>query len=267
MSGPGGDILRTIIDHKRTEVAAARQHTPIDLLRRQAETAAPPKAFVTALASAAAAKKPGVIAEVKKASPSKGVIRENFDPVAIAASYSAHGATCLSVLTDQKFFQGHDDYLRAVREAVDLPIIRKDFIVDEYQLYEARAMGADCVLLIVAALDIMQLTNLNQAARGLGLDVLIEVHNTEELKAALSLKPRLIGINNRNLKTFHTSLNTTLDMLEAIPGDVTVVTESGISSKQDVATMLEHEVYCFLVGEAFMREDDPGVALENLFSQ
>jgi indole-3-glycerol phosphate synthase len=193
------------------------------------------------------------------------VIRENFDPVAIAESYEAGGATCLSVLTDEKYFQGHDDFLIAARAAVDLPVLRKDFVVEEYQLFEARTLGADCVLLIVAALDIIRLTVLQQTARSLGLDVLMEVHNPVELEAALSLRPGLIGINNRNLKTFETSLETTYGLLQAIPDDVLVVTESGIRTRDDVMSMREHGVHCFLVGEAFMRAADPGAALGEMF--
>ena len=259
------DILDTIIATKREEVAARKLHTTVAELRARAADQAAPRGFVARLQQAARSKTPGVIAEIKKASPSKGVIREDFDPAAIAATYASHGAACLSVLTDEQYFQGADQYLIDARNAVDLPVIRKDFNVDEYQIYEARALGADCVLLIAAALDIMRLTVLNQLARGLGLDVLIEVHDKTELEAALSLKPALIGINNRNLKTFETSLDTTLDLLPQIPADVTVVTESGIASAADVSLMREHDVHCFLVGEAFMRAADPGMALEQLF--
>ena len=259
------DILDKIIATKLEEVAARKLHTPPSALRDRAESVEPPRGFVENLQRAALLKSPGVIAEIKKASPSRGIIRADFDPVAIAKSYAAHGATCLSVLTDEQYFQGADQYLIDARAAVGLPVIRKDFIVDEYQIYEARALGADCILLIVSALNIMQLTVLHQLARGLGLDVLIEVHDKSELDAALSLQPTLIGINNRNLKTFETRLETTLDLLEHIPDQVTVVTESGISTQTDVALMRDHDVHCFLVGEAFMRADNPGAELQKLF--
>ncbi len=206
-----------------------------------------------------------MIAEIKKASPSKGVIRENFDPAAIAISYAEHNATCLSVLTDEKYFQGSDEYLKMVRACVDLPIIRKDFTIDAYQVYEARALGADCILLIVSALDQENLKALYQLATDIGLDVLIEIHDGAELSRALELSPSLVGINNRNLKTFTTSLHTTINLLKHIPEHVTVVTESGIANAEDVALMNSHDIYCFLVGEAFMREKNPGRALQELF--
>ena len=259
------NILDTIIATKREEITARSQATPVDVLRERCDAAGPTRGVAAALTAAAAEARPGVIAEIKKASPSKGVIREDFDPVAIARSYAAHGATCLSVLTDEQYFQGSDRYLQDVREAVSLPVIRKDFTVDEYQVYEARALGADCILLIAAALNIMRLTVLNQLAKGLGLDVLIEVHDQTELEAALSLRPTMVGINNRNLKTFETSLHTTIDLLPHIPNDVTVVTESGIGSVDDVSLMRAHGVHCFLVGEAFMRAPEPGAALAELF--
>ncbi len=259
------DILDKIIATKHIEVAQRKTKTSIDDLRRQAEMVSAPRGFTDKLANAARDKRPGVIAEIKKASPSKGVIREHFDPVSIAKSYADAGASCISVLTDKNYFQGAERYLVAARDAVDLPVIRKDFMVDEYQIYESRALGADCILLIVAALNIMQLTVLHQLAKGLGMDVLIEVHDQTELEAALSLQPRLIGINNRNLKTFETSLETTLNLLPHIPSNVTVVTESGISTRADVELMRAHEVHCFLVGEAFMRAEVPGEALKNLF--
>ena len=208
---------------------------------------------------------PAIIAEIKKASPSKGVLRENFDPPAIAASYAAHGAACLSVLTDEQFFQGSAVYLEAARSACDLPVLRKDFIVDSYQVYEARAMGADCILLIVAALELGQMKELEATARSLGMAVLVEVHEAGELDAALELDTRLIGVNNRNLRTFETSLDTTLSLLARIPSDRLVVTESGITSGADVHVMRSHGVQAFLVGEAFMRAPDPGSALNSLF--
>lgn len=259
------DILSRIVATKREEVAARKAHIDIAALRDTIAQREAYRGFSAALRQQAEAGQPGVIAEIKKASPSKGVIREDFDPTSIAQSYAAAGATCLSVLTDETYFQGADDYLVQARAEVDLPVIRKDFMVDEYQLYESAALGADCVLLIVAALDIMQLTVLNQTAQGLGLDVLIEVHDVNELQAALSLRPNLVGINNRNLKTFETSLDTTIDLLGEIPDGVTVVTESGIATREDVARMRDSGVHCFLVGEAFMRAPDPGAALQELF--
>lgn len=259
-------ILDKILATKATEVSARKAATAKSELTAKIADLPPTRGFCAALQQQATAQLPGVIAEIKKASPSKGVIRSDFDPVAIAQSYAAHGATCLSVLTDEVYFQGHDSYLTAVSHVVDLPVIRKDFVIDEYQLYEARALGADCVLLIVSALNIMQLTVFKQVARGLDLDVLIEVHNRDELDAALSLQPDLIGINNRNLKTFDTSLSNTINLLEHIPASTTVVTESGISQAEDVALMKKHGVYCFLVGEAFMRADQPGEALATLFA-
>ena len=263
------DILEKIVATKREEITAAKQLRSLADLRESVEQQhaqnAPPRNFIHNLRNAANNKRPGVIAEIKKASPSKGIIREDFDPVAIAQSYQQHGACCLSVLTDQQYFQGSSQYLIDVKAAVNLPVIRKDFIVDEYQIYEAYAMGADCILLIVAALDIMQLTVLNQLAKNLGLDVLIEVHNKSELDAALSQQPGLVGINNRNLKTFETSLDNTLNLLEHIPEQVVVVTESGISKKADIELMLDNNVHCFLVGEAFMRAPQPGLALQELF--
>ena len=259
------DILERIIATKHEEVALRKAHTSVHVLRERAADVTPPRGFSDALQRAAAAKQPGVIAEIKKASPSKGVIREDFHPAQIAESYAAAGATCLSVLTDEQYFQGADQYLIDARNAVSLPVIRKDFIIDEYQIYEARAMGADCILLIVAALDIMSLTVLYGSARSMGLDVLIEVHDESELHAALSLQPRLIGINNRNRKTFETSLATTINLLPGIPDGVTVVTESGIATSGDVQRMLDNDVHCFLVGEAFMRAEDPGAQLRALF--
>ena len=224
------------------------------------------KGFVSALQQRASQQQAGIIAEIKKASPSKGVIRADFDPVAIAQSYASAGATCLSVLTDEQYFQGHDNFLVQVGQAVSLPLLRKDFTIDEYQVYEARAIGADCILLIVSALSAEQLNQLHTLAASLELDVLVEVHDAAELETALALKPKLIGINNRNLKTFTTELKTTIDLLPQIPSDVTVVTESGISRIEDVKLMQQHEVFCFLVGEAFMRADNPGDELSKLFS-
>jgi len=258
-------ILDEILAHKREEVAARRAVRPAAALRAALAEAPAPRGFVEALLSRIERAEPAVIAEIKKASPSRGVIRADFDPPAIARSYAAAGAACLSVLTDERYFQGQDDYLPAARAACGLPVLRKDFVVDEYQLLEARALGADCVLLIVAALDVEQLTALHGAARELGLDVLVEVHDADELAAALTLEPRLVGINNRDLRSFETRLDTTLALLADIPADVAVITESGIHSTDDVATMQEHGVHGFLVGEAFMRAPDPGAALQALF--
>ena len=258
------NILDEIVAHKKSEVAARKKVTTVSQLSEQASQFAR-KGFLKALQDQATQQQPGIIAEIKKASPSEGIIRENFDPVAIAADYQQHNATCLSVLTDEKYFQGSDQYLKAVRKSSSLPIIRKDFIVDEYQIYESAALGADCILLIASALDIMQLTVFNQTAKGLGLDVLIEVHNEVELEAALSQQPKLVGINNRNLGNFSTALETTTNLLPMIPDSVTVVTESAIKTHADVQYMLSHNVYCFLVGTAFMRQPSPGQALTNLF--
>ena len=260
-------ILDRIIATKRTELVQRKSVSSSASLETAISQAslANPLGFVAALRKQAAAKKPGVIAEIKRASPSKGVIRANFDPVAIAKDYALNGATCLSVLTDEEYFQGSDTYLREVREAVELPIIRKDFTIDPYQIYEARLMQADCILLIASALSDADLASLYATAKDLGLDALIEVHDRSELDVALKLDPNLIGINNRNLKTFDTSLNTTLDLLAQIPAQTTVVTESGISTRQDIETMISRGVYCFLVGEAFMRQPSPGAALTELF--
>jgi indole-3-glycerol phosphate synthase len=258
-------ILRNIIARKHEEIAARRRHCSISELRARAAEQAPSRGFVQALARRIETGEAAVIAEIKKASPSKGVIRENFDPVAIAQSYEAAGAACLSVLTDVDFFQGTDTYLQQARAATALPVIRKDFLVDPYQVVEARALGADCILLIVAALDAAQLRDLNELALALGMDVLVEVHDGAELELALQLPNRLIGINNRNLHTFDVSLQTTFDLLPAIPQDRLVVTESGILTKDDVALMREKQVHGFLVGESFMRAGDPGEKLAELF--
>ena len=258
-------ILDEILEHKRVEVAQRVRTRSLESLRAAAESCPPARGFADALEQKVVAGAPGVIAEIKKASPSKGVIREHFDPVAIARSYEAGGAACLSVLTDERYFQGHDDYLKAARAAVDLPVLRKDFVVGAYQLFEAREMGADCVLLIAAALEGSHLEELHDTATTLGLDVLVEVHDAAELDSALNIQPRLVGINNRNLKTFETSLDTTYGLLPAIPDGVTVVTESGIANREDVAAMRQRGVHCFLVGEAFMRAADPGTALADMF--
>ncbi len=257
-------ILDRILATKAEEVAARREARSIAELEAICGEQSPARGFARAL-STGTAQQPAVIAEIKRASPSKGLIREDYDVASIATSYAEHGASCLSVLTDESYFQGSDEHLRTARAAVDLPIIRKDFVIEEYQITEARALGADCVLLIAAAMDIMRLTNLYQHARNVGLDALIEVHNLEELQAALSLQPGLVGINNRNLKTFEVSLDNTIDLLEHIPPGVVTVTESGIHSREDVQRMLDKGVYAFLVGEAFMRAEVPGKALEALF--
>lgn len=259
------NILQQILATKRQEIAQRRALVSKEQLMDNVTDGHMPLGFVSALQLRARQQRPGVIAEIKKASPSKGVIRADFNPTAIATSYAAANATCLSVLTDEQYFQGHDDYLRDVRKAVRLPLLRKDFTIDAYQVYEARAMGADCVLLIVSALDPEELRTLYALAYSLGLDVLIEVHDAAELATALTLEPALIGINNRNLKTFSTDLKNTLDLLGDIPEDVVVVTESGISTAADVQRMQQHNVHCFLVGEAFMRADNPGQALSELF--
>jgi indole-3-glycerol phosphate synthase len=234
-------------------------------VRTDAETAPPPRDFAGAIRSKLEAGGAAVIAEVKKASPSKGVLREEFDPAAIGRSYAEHGAACLSVLTDEQFFQGHSTYLVQARDASGLPVLRKDFMIDAYQVYEARAMGADCILLIVAALDDAQLTELEAIALSLDMAVLVEAHDGSELDRALLLKTPLLGINNRNLRTFETHLETTLSLLPRIPGDKLVVTESGILTRADVERMRAANVHAFLVGEAFMRATDPGAALGALF--
>lgn len=260
------NILDTIVDRKREEVAERRLSMPVDQLKHRISDQDAARGFADAIRDKARAGKAAVISEIKKASPSKGVIREDFDPASIAKSYEKAGATCLSVLTDVDFFQGADDYLRMARVETALPVLRKDFIVAPYQVYEARAIGADCVLLIVAILEMDDLRMLYDLAVSIGLDVLIEVHDEVELGKALTLSPDLIGINNRDLKTFNVDLNTTLDLLRHIPDDIVVVTESGIAERTDVDRMLSSGVYGFLVGEAFMREADPGSALEFLFS-
>ncbi len=259
------DILKKIIRRKEQEILERKAETSLDALINQSKTASPPRGFVDAMKKRIASGEPAVIAEIKKASPSKGIMREIFVPADIAKSYQAGGASCLSVLTDVDFFQGADDYLKQARAACDLPVIRKDFMIDSYQVYEARAMGADCILLIVAVLTDEQMHTLYTLARELGMDVLIEVHDAKELQRALPLEAELVGINNRNLRTFKTSLSTTIDLLTQIPDDRIVVTESGIHSHKDVKLMRDHQVNAFLVGEAFMRADDPGAELKTLF--
>ncbi|MFA6971087.1 MAG: indole-3-glycerol phosphate synthase TrpC [Gallionella sp.] len=270
------DILNKIIQVKVHEVAAALAIKPLAVMRAEAERAAPARDFVGAIRAKIARGLPAVIAEIKKASPSKGVLRSDFNPGQIATSYEKHGAACLSVLTDEQFFQGSALYLQQARAACELPVLRKDFMVDEYQIYQARAMGADAILLIAAALDFAKMQLFESIANSLGMAVLVEVHNGEELEAALQLATPLIGVNNRNLRTFDVSLQTTLDLLPRIVlssfkgedqdgGERIVVTESGILGAADVALMRSHQVNCFLVGEAFMRAEDPGAELARVF--
>lgn len=258
-------ILDRILKVKAEEVEAARHARSFDALEKLARSSPAPRDFVGALRAKLKDGAAGVIAEIKKASPSKGILRHDFDPSAIASSYSRHGAACLSVLTDTQFFQGSLDHLREARAACNLPILRKDFIIDAYQLHEARAAGADCILLIAAALEMPSMRKLEGQAHDLGLAVLVEVHDGAELERALGLRTPLIGINNRNLQTFETHLETTLDLLGDIPADRIVVTESGILGFEDVRRMRAAGVGCFLVGEAFMRAENPGAALERLF--
>lgn len=258
-------ILHRILARKDAEVAERSQAVSESSLLRLADQQSAPRGFIKALDQRMAAGEPAVIAEIKKASPSKGVIREAFDPAAIAASYAKGGAACLSVLTDADFFQGHEDFLVEARDACSLPVIRKDFITHGYQVSEARAIGADCVLLIVSALDDSRLIDLNQQAMALGMDVLIEVHDARELERALALELKLVGINNRNLHTFETRLETTLDLLDRVPSDTSVITESGIHQRADVVHMRDNGVNGFLVGETFMREASPGAALQRMF--
>ncbi len=259
------DILKKIIDHKASEIAYRSKRISTVQLKDRLDCAPPVRGFVKAVKHRVLQNLPAVIAEIKKASPSKGVIREHFVPAEIAQSYAQAGATCLSVLTDIDFFQGNDKYLIDAREACDLPVIRKDFTIDPYQIYESRVLGADCILLIVSALGEEQLETLYGVSRELDMDVLIEVHDQAELETALKLQPRMIGINNRDLRTFDVSLDTTLDMLSSVPPDLTLVTESGILNKDDVKLMRSNGVNAFLVGEAFMREADPGRHLKELF--
>lgn len=259
------NILNTILTRKAGEIEERRQKRSLQELSAQAKVQAPCRGFNQALQKQIGQRRPAVIAEIKKASPSKGLIRKDFDPAVIARSYAENGATCLSVLTDVDFFQGDDAFLSEARDACHLPVLRKDFMIDPYQIVESRALGADCVLLIVAALSDEQLGELNACAREHDIDVLIEVHNQEELERALQLKPEMIGINNRDLHTFKTSLNVTFGLLEQVPEGTSVITESGILAREDVVEMLEHGVYGFLIGESFMRAVDPGAKLQELF--
>lgn len=265
MSAP--TVLKKILARKQEEIIQRSSITTLEQLYVLAESQTPPRGFIQSMRDHLAAGKSAVIAEVKKASPSKGVIRENFEPVSIAKSYEAAGAACMSVLTDADFFQGHEDYMVAARSAVSIPVIRKDFIVDEYQVVESRALGADCILLIVSAFldDVKKLNALHELANNLGMDVLVEVHDKAELDIALAMNLQMVGINNRNLHTFETSLNNTIDLLPFINDSVLVVTESGIHCAEDVALMRKNNVDAFLVGEAFMRKEVPGDGLKELF--
>ena len=274
------DILHEILTVKKEEIAAGKAVKSLRAMRREAEAAAPPRDFMGAIRNKITVGLPAVIAEIKKASPSRGVLRECFDPAAIAASYALHGAACISVLTDRPFFGGSGEYLKQARAACDLPVLRKDFMLDEYQVVEARVMGADCILIIVAAFRtllslieerqrkmeaVVRMRKLESLAQELGMAVLVEVHDNEELELALQLNSPLIGINNRNLRTFETRLDITLQLLGCIPSGRVVVTESGILAPADVTLMRDHHVDGFLVGEAFMRADDPGMELARLF--
>jgi len=260
------DVLKRILARKQEEVAERRERVSLFELKARLSGAPPVRGFADAVEAKLRAGLPAVIAEVKKASPSKGVIRPDFDPAAIARSYEAGGAACLSVLTDIDFFQGSDAYLQQARAACSLPVLRKDFVVDAWQLHEARMLGADCVLLIAAALDDVQLAEFAFIADELGMDVLVEVHDLDELERALPIPARLLGINNRNLRTFEVSLQNTLDLKDMVPADRVLVTESGILAPADVALMRGAGVHAFLVGEAFMRQPDPGTALRDLFA-
>ncbi|MDP2901719.1 MAG: indole-3-glycerol phosphate synthase TrpC [Methylovulum sp.] len=259
------DILKTILAKKAQEVAKRKQGMSIADLEEIAGSVEKPRGFYHALQSKVAAKKPAIIAEIKKASPSQGVIRENFDPLAIAQDYAMNGAACLSVLTDKEFFQGSEAYLQMVRERCPLPVLRKDFMIDVYQIYEARALGADCILLIVAALEDTLMHELAQTATKLGMDVLVEVHDAAEMTRALQLDTKMMGVNNRNLRTFETALQTTLDLKAQVPTDRLIITESGIHTPDDVKLMLDNGIYAFLVGEAFMRAERPGQKMRELF--
>ncbi len=260
------DILNKILATKRRELNDALQAAPLLAVRASAESLPKPRDFVGAIRAKIAAGNAAVIAEIKKASPSKGVIRADFKPAEIAKSYEAGGAACLSVLTDVEYFQGSAEYLKQAREACSLPVLRKDFMIDAYQVYEARAMGADCILLIAAAIDLPKMRELESIAHELGMAVLVEVHNGEELDLALQLETPLLGINNRNLRTFDVTLDTTLGLLARIPAGKIVVTESGIFTADDVKLMRKINVHTFLVGEAFMRQTDPGVELAKVFA-
>ena len=258
-------VLDRILAAKRQEVEYARQRTPLEEIRRRIEKASPPRGFEKALRAKIAAGRPAVIAEIKRASPSKGLIRADFDPARIAASYEAHGAACLSVLTDREFFGGSPDDLRAAREACGLPVLRKDFIIDEYQVHEARSWGADCILLIIDAAPDEDLARFERAAQSLGMDVLVESHDGEQLARALQLSTPLVGINNRDLRTFQTRLENTLDLVDRVPPGRLLISESGISTPADVRRLGAAKVSAYLVGSAFMAAEDPGKELEKVF--
>ncbi len=260
------DILRRILRRKAEIVAERSEQMGLRAFRERVESADPPRGFAAALDRQVAAGSAGIIAEVKRASPSKGVLRDPYEPAAIARSYEAGGATCLSVLTDEDFFQGADEHLQSARAAVTLPVLRKDFVIDAYQVYEARALGADCILLIVAALGDPALHELHELGIALGMDVLVEVHDDAELERALALQPHLLGINNRDLHTFDTDIETTMRLRERVPPDVRLVTESGIGTAEEVAYLRRHGVHAFLVGESFMRAEEPGQRLRELFA-
>jgi indole-3-glycerol phosphate synthase len=264
-SGGGSDVLQRILARKRDEVAERQRALPQREVEALADIADRPRGFMAALRERVERGDSAVIAEIKKASPSKGLLRPDFDPASIARSYAAHGAACLSVLTDVDFFQGADVYLRQARAACALPVLRKDFVIDPYQIYEARALDADCILLIVAALEDVELSELHRLALHLGMDVLVEVHDGEELERALDLDAAMIGINNRDLRSFETRLETTLDLRGRVPAGVLLVTESGILAPEDVERMRAADVRAFLVGEAFMRAESPGAALTHMF--
>ena len=260
------DILEKIIATKRRELNAALQAAPLFAVRAAAESMPKARDFIGAIRAKIAAGNTAVIAEIKKASPSKGVIRADFNPAEIAKSYELGGAACLSVLTDVEYFQGSADYLKQARAACNLPVLRKDFMIDAYQVYEARAMGADCILLIAAAIDLVKMRELENIAHNLGMAVLVEVHDGDELELALQLETPLVGINNRNLRTFDVTLQTTLGLLDRLADDRIIVTESGIFTVDDVKLMRDNNVHTFLVGEAFMRQPEPGVALAKMFA-
>ncbi len=259
------DILKKIVSRKQEEIAESINRVPIERMIELAANADSPRGFYNALNSKVLKCQSGIIAEIKKASPSKGVLRENFDPVEIAQSYESGGATCLSILTDRDFFQGDPQYLIKAKAAVSIPVIRKDFIIHPYQVYESRAIGADCILLIASCLEDDELMNLSSIATSLGMDTLVEVHDSEELHRALKLDLPLLGINNRNLRNFEVNLQTTIDLIPDIGDDKLIITESGIKTKLDVDLMHQHNVYGFLIGEAFMRDSNPGQKLKELF--
>lgn len=259
------DILDKILATKRAEIVQSKRQTPLAAMEAAARAMPPARDFAAAVSRRTRQQQPAVIAEIKRASPSKGLLRADFQSAAIAQSYAAHGAACLSVLTDATYFQGSAEFLREARTACHIPVLRKDFMIEPYQVYEARAMGADCILLIVAALSLAQMQEMESVAEQLGMSVLVESHNSEELAVALQLRTPLQGINNRNLRTFDTRLQTTIELLSQIDGERIVVTESGIHNRDDVALMQAHGVHAFLVGEALMRAEDPGLALTGLF--